>query len=456
MENKNHYDVIIIGFGKGGKTLAGIMGNAGKRTALIEKSSKMYGGTCINVGCIPTKFLVQKSKEAKYAKTLSEKKTLYKKAIEEELALTSKLRAKNLKKAEETPNVTVITGVAKLLSKTEVEVKSDYCTEILVGDRIFINTGSLPFIPPIEGLKESRCALTSDLLLGCPELPEQLVIIGGGYIGVEFASIYANFGSKVTIIQNENTFLPREDSDISNAVCENLKSLGVDLIPGAKIKRISDKDGKAEIFITKNDNIINIIADIILVATGRTPNTKELGVENIGVKLNKKAGIATNEHLQSNIPNIYAMGDVRGELLFTYISLDDFRIIRSAIFEDGSYTLKKRGYIPYSVFTNPPFSRVGMSENEAIAKGYSVKISRLPALAIPKAQILNQPDGILKAIVDEKTELILGAHLFCENSHEMINIIKLAMDSNLPYTVLRDMIFTHPTMTEALNELFNF
>ncbi len=456
MERKNNYDIIIIGFGKGGKTLATIMGNAGKRTALIEQSPEMYGGTCINVGCIPTKFLAQKAKETKSSTNLAEKKDLYKQAIKQELELTSKLRSKNLKKIENTPNITLITGAAKLLSKTEVEVKTDDHTEIIGSNQIFINTGSTPIIPPIEGLKDCPYAVTSEELLKHLELPEHLVIIGAGYIGIEFASIYADFGSKVTVIQNENIFLPKEDHDISNAVYEDLRSRGIELILDAKIKRVFDNKNKAEISIVKNGDVFNITADIILIATGRKPNTEHLNLEKIGVKLNERGGIAVNERLQSTVPNIYAIGDVTGGSQFTYISLDDFRIIRSSFLGDGSYTLHNRGAIPYSVFTNPPFSRVGINEKEAYEKGYTVKISKLPAMAIPKAQILEQPTGILKAIIDERTSQILGVHLFCAGAHEMINIVKLAMDANLPYTRLRDMIFTHPTMSEAFNELFNF
>ncbi len=200
---------------------------------------------------------------------------------------------------------------------------------------------------------------------------------------------------------------------------------------------------------------MNISADTVLIATGRKPNTKNLGLENAGVELTKQGGIKVDEHLKTTVPNIYAMGDVTGGLQFTYISLDDYRVVCSSVLGDGSYTTNIRGAVPYSVFLNPPFSRIGMNEQEALDKGYSIKVSRLPAAAIPKAQVVEQPSGLLKAIIDEKTDLILGAHLFCEESHEIINIIKLAMDSRLPYTVLKNMIFTHPTMSEALNDLFN-
>ncbi len=452
MEALKHFDAIIIGFGKGGKTLAAALGNAGKKTALIEKSALMYGGTCINVGCIPTKHLVHKAKAAASAEN---KKAYYEAAIKSELALTEKLRGKNLAKAENTPNVTVITGTAKLLSNTEVRVTNENGTETLKAGQIFLNTGSVPYVPPIEGIENNPYVVTSEKLLKQTKLPEHLVIIGGGYIGVEFASVYADFGSKVTVIQNSSRFLPREDIDIADAVRENLASRGVELLIDTDVKSVASNDEKAVITITTNGNVSKLIADTVLIATGRRPNTKELGLENAGVKLAANGGVVTDEHLRTTAQNIYAMGDVVGALQFTYISLDDFRVVRSALLGDGSYTTDKRGAVPYSVFLDPPFSRVGMSEQEAREKGYSVKVSKLIAAAIPKALVVENPSGILKAVIDEKTGLILGAHLFCEESHEIINIVKLAMDAGLPYTVLRDMIFTHPTMSEALNDLFN-
>ncbi len=452
MNSLKHFDAIIIGFGKGGKTLAAALGNKGKSVALIEKSPLMYGGTCINVGCIPTKFLVNKAKNAVFAES---KQAYYEKAIKAELALTEKLREKNLAKLESIPSVTVITGRAKLLSNTEVEITSEIGTDYLTANQIFLNTGSVPFIPPIEGIKNNPYVVTSEELLRQTRLPEHLVIIGAGYIGVEFASFYASFGSKVTVIQSGSRFLPREDEDIANAVRENLASRGVELLTDTDVKSVISNDGKATVTIMANENISKLSADTVLIATGRRPNTAGLGLEIAGVEIKANGGVAADIHLRTTAPNIYAMGDVVGGLQFTYISLDDFRIVRSAVLGDGSYTTDKRGAVPYSVFLNPPFSRVGMSEQDAIEKGYSVKVSKLPASAIPKALVVENSSGILKAVVDEKTDLILGAHLFCEESHELINIIKLAMDAKLPYTVLRDMIFTHPTMSEALNDLFN-
>ncbi len=455
MEKNNLFDAVIIGFGKGGKTLAATLGNMGKRTLLIEKSAKMYGGTCINVGCIPTKFLVHKARRAKSLATFAEKQAYYKHVVEEELSLTEKLRVKNLAKLENTPNVTVVTGFARLLSATQVEAQTANGVEIFEGKQIFLNTGSTPIIPQIDGIKDTPCVVTSDELLRQTRLPKNLVIIGGGYIGVEFASMYADFGSKVTVIQNGSLFLPREDREVAAAVYENLKSRGVNILMNTEIKKIQSKEGKAFVGVLNEGVLYEVEADTVLVATGRKPNTEGLGVENAGVELTTRGGVKTDEHLCTTTPNIYAMGDVVGGLQFTYISLDDFRIVRSAVVGDGSYTTKDRGAVPYSVFVNPPFSRVGLSEQEAVEKGYSVKISRLPASAIPKALVMEQTTGLLKAIIDEKTGQILGAHLFCEESHEMINTVKLAIDAKLPYTALRDMIFTHPTMSEAFNDLFN-
>ncbi len=452
MDKTNHYDAIIIGFGKGGKTLAGVLGNSGKKTALIEKSPMMYGGTCINVGCIPTKFLVHRARDAKYAE---DKAAYYAAAVKDELALTEKLRGKNLAKAENAPGVTVITGTAKLLSNTEVEVATDKGIEVLSAEQIFLNTGSVPFVPPIEGIKDNPYVVVSEGLLKQTKLPEHLAIIGGGYIGVEFASLYADFGSKVTIIQNGSRFLPREDEDIADAIRENLVSRGVELLTDTDVVSVTEKDGRAALSVLCDGAAREFYADTVLVATGRKPNTKNLDPLNAGVELTSQGGVVTDEHLRTTATNIYAMGDVVGGLQFTYISLDDYRIVHSAVLGDGSYTADKRGTVPYSVFINPPFSRVGMSEQEAKDKGYSVKVAKLPAAAIPKALVVEQPSGILKAIIDEKTGLVLGAHLFCEESHEIINTVKLAMDAKLPYTTLRDMIFTHPTVSEALNDLFN-
>lgn len=455
MENRTKYDAVIIGFGKGGKTMAGALGAAGKKVALIEKSDRMYGGTCINVGCIPTKSLVYRAGlAAAKGGSFEEKAAAYKAAMEQKEDLTTRLRGKNYQKLDSNPNITVIDGTASFQSPHVVEVEKDGKTFQVEGEQIFINTGSSAFIPPIEGLKGNPYVYTSEGLLNLTELPSRLVIIGGGYIGVEFSSIYASFGSKVTILQDGDIFLPREDEEIAGAVRESLESRGIRVMTGVKVKALEQAEGKALVAVDNGKEVQKLEAEAVLVATGRRPNTAGLNLEAAGVEIGPRGGIVTDDSLTTTAPHIYAMGDVRGGLQFTYISLDDFRIVKSKVLGDGSYTLKKRGAVPYSVFLIPPFSRVGLSEKEAVEKGYKVKVARLAASAIPKAQVLEQPAGLLKAVIDEETGLILGAHLFCQESYEMINMIKLAMDAKVPYQVLRDTIYTHPTMSEAFNDLF--
>ncbi len=454
-ENLKKYDAVIIGFGKGGKTMAGALGAAGKTVALIERSSMMYGGTCINVGCIPTKSLVYRAGLAAAAgKTFEERSAAYREAMEQKEDLTGRLRGKNYQKLDSNPNITVIDGNARFVSPHIVEVAHNEDVFQVEGEMIFINTGSQAFIPPVEGLKDNPYVYTSEGLLSRRELPEKLVIIGGGYIGVEFSSIYANFGSKVTILQDGDVFLPREDEEIAAAVKASLENRGIRVLAGVKVKAAEQEEDGAVVVIDTREGERRLQADAVLVATGRRPNTKGLNLEAAGVKTDARGGIITDDTLATTAPHIYAMGDVRGGLQFTYISLDDFRIVRSAVLGDGSYNLKKRGAVPYSVFLDPPFSRVGLSEKEAVKAGYRIKTARLAAAAIPKAQVLEQPAGLLKAVIDEETGLILGAHLFCEESYEMINMIKLAMDAKVSYTVLRDAIYTHPTMSEAFNDLF--
>lgn len=455
MENRTKYDAVIIGFGKGGKTMAGVLGAAGKKVALIEKSDRMYGGTCINVGCIPTKSLVYRAGlAAAKGGSFEEKAAAYKAAMEQKEDLTARLRGKNYQKLDSNPNITVIDGTASFQSPHVVEVEKDGRTFRVEGEQIFINTGSSAFIPPIEGLKGNPYVYTSEGLLNLTELPSRLVIIGGGYIGVEFSSIYASFGSKVTILQDGDIFLPREDEEIAGAVRESLESRGIRVMTGVKVKALEQAGGKALVAVDNGKEVQKLEAEAVLVATGRRPNTAGLNLEAAGVEIGPRGGIVTDDSLTTTAPHIYAMGDVRGGLQFTYISLDDFRIVKSKVLGDGSYTLKERGAVPYSVFLIPPFSRVGLSEKEAVEKGYKVKVARLAAAAIPKAQVLEQPAGLLKAVIDEETGLILGAHLFCQESYEMINMIKLAMDAKVPYQVLRDTIYTHPTMSEAFNDLF--
>ena len=325
--------------------------------------------------------------------------------------------------------------------------------ELSEAAQAFINTGARPFEPPIPGVDGPRVHV-SETLLDVRTLPERLVIIGGGYIGMEFASMYANFGSQVTVVQNEDAFLPREDAEIAAAVLDSVEGRGIRVIRGAGVRRIDDEAAQAVVTVATSGAEERLPADAVLVATGRRPNVDGLNLEAAGVELTERGAVRTNEHLRTTAPNIWALGDVAGGLQFTYISLDDSRIVKEDVLGDGARTTANRGTVPYSVFLDPPFSRAGMTEQEARDAGFDMKVAKLPAAAIPKAQLLHKPMGLLKAVVDADTGRILGAHLFCEESYEMINTVKLAMDAGLPYQVLRDAVYTHPTMSEAFNDLF--
>ena len=448
-------DAAVIGFGKGGKALAGALAAAGKTVALVEKSPKRYGGTCINVACIPTKSLVHSAAlSAAQGGTFDERAARYAAAIDEKDRVTGLLRGKNYHKLADLPNVEVVDGTASFVDATHLEVeRPDGMREAIEAEQVFVNTGARPFVPPIPGVDGPRVHV-SETLLDVRTLPERLVIIGGGYIGMEFASMYANFGSQVTVVQNEDAFLPREDAEIAAAVLDSVEGRGIRVIRGAGVRRIDDEADQAVVTVEISGAEERLPADAVLVATGRRPNVDGLNLEAAGVELTERGAVRTDEHLRTTAPNIWALGDVAGGLQFTYISLDDSRIVKADVLGDGARTTANRGTVPYSVFLDPPLSRAGMTEQEARAAGFDVKVAKLPAAAIPKAQLLQKPTGLLKAVVDAGTGRILGAHLFCEESYEMINTIKLAMDAGLPYQVLRDAVYTHPTMSEAFNDLF--
>ncbi len=446
---------LIIGFGKAGKTLAGNLANHGEEVVLVEESEMMYGGTCINVACIPSKAMEYAGRLAKNeAGDFAEKAHTYLEAVNNKRVLTAALRSKNYEKVVNS-GAEVMLGKASFIGEKQVEVlHQDGSKDELEAERIFINTGSRPFIPPIPGLKDASHAYTSEGMLDLDKLPKKLIILGGGYIGLEFASFYANFGSEVTIIQDSEDFIPREDPEISEAVLKDLLNRNIKVLKSTKTLEVINTEDGIKLNIENKDGLTSIEANALLIATGRRPNVQDLNVEKAGIKLTPRGAIEVDEKLKTSVENIWAMGDVAGGLQFTYISLDDYRIVQAQLFSDGKRTNQNRGYVPYSVFIDPPLSRVGMSEPEAIKAGYKVKIAKLPAMAIPKAKILKQQNGLLKAIIDADTNLILGAHLYMVDSHEVINLVKIAMDAKLPYTVLRDAIYTHPTMSEALNDLF--
>lgn len=441
----NKFDAIIIGFGKGGKTLATELANRKWKVAVIERSKEMYGGTCINIACIPTKSLAYHAHQGKD----------YEEAIHNKDQLISFLRQKNYDNLNQNENIEVINGEASFLSDHEVQVKEAGETKILTADKIFINTGAETIIPTIDGIQDSKFVYTSTSIMDLKELPTKLAIIGGGYIGLEFASIYSQFGSQVTVLEGSSKFIPKEDRDVADAVLQTFTKKNIEVKLKAKVIGLKDvKDGTV-ISFSIDGAIQELKVDAVLVATGRKPNIEGLNLEAAGVEVTDRGAIKVDPSLKTTVPHIWALGDVKGGLQFTYISLDDYRIVRNDLFGDHSHTTNDRNAVPYSVFIDPPLSRVGISEEAATEQGLEIKVAKLPSAAIPRARLINETEGFLKAIVDAKTNKILGATLFCAESSEVINIVSMAIQTGQDFTFLRDHIFTHPTMSEALNDLFS-
>lgn len=453
---KEKVDALIIGFGKGGKTLAPFLAKQGLKVAVVEKSPQMYGGTCINVGCIPTKALAHQAQlisqqDINDAEALNQK---FERAIKEKDEMVSFLRAKNFDNVNSHPGVTVITGTASFISPHEVRVETQIGVVILEADRIFVNTGAKPFIPEIPGI-DSNKVYTSSEMLELSKLPRRLSILGGGYIGLEFATIYAGFGAEVTVIENGDLFLPREDRDIAGEVQKVLEKRGIRILLQTKVVRIEDEGEAAKLFLTSSNGAGELAADAVLIATGRQANTDGLNLEAAGIELTERGFIKVDDTLRTNVPHIWAIGDVNGGPQFTYISLDDFRILKDQLFGRKQRSTKDRKLIPYSVFIDPPLSHVGLSETEALRKGYKVKVAKLSAAASTRARQLKQTDGLLKAVIDAETDQLIGFTMFAAVSSEIVNIVSVFMNSGQPYTVLRDTIFTHPSMADTLNDLLS-
>lgn len=432
---------IIIGFGKGGKTLAKFLASKNEEVLVIEKSNQMYGGTCINIACLPSKRLIIEAANG----------VEFTDAINSKNEMTSFLRNANYHMLADEKTVTVLDGTAKFLSDHEIEVtKNDGTKEKYSGKRIFINTGAIPNYAPIPGLIESNKVINSTEAMDQTEMPKKLTIIGSGYIGLEFASMFANYGTKVTVLDNHRDFLPREDNDISEMIKQDLENTGIKFELGVKINRVEDDT----VFYEKDGQNLSIKSDRILAATGRKPNTQNLGLENTNIERTDNGAIKVNDHLMTTAQNVWAIGDVKGGPQFTYISLDDYRIIKDQLFGDGKRVISDRINIPYSVFITPALSQVGLNEKQAKKQEINYELKKLPVAAIPKARVAKDTRGLFKALVDPTTNQILGATLYGIESYELINQISMAMKAKISANILRDQIYTHPTMSEAFNDLF--
>jgi len=436
------FDLIIVGFGKGGKTLAKFASAQDRKVAVIEKSKKMYGGTCINIGCIPSKTLVHEGLEH----------GSFEQAFSRKTDVVNALNSKNYHNLADDDNIEVLDYTAKFKANHELNLLNDQDEVVgtIGAEQIVINTGAKSMIPPIEGIDSSQYLYDSEGIMNLKSQPNHLVIVGGGYIALEFAAMFANFGTQVTVLERGNDIMTKEDKDIVAEVKKDLADKNVNIVLNADTKKFEDTD-KGTIVHTSNGEYA---ADAVLIATGRKPNT-DLDLQNTDVKIGDHGEIIVNEYLQTDASNVYALGDVKGGMQFTYISLDDFRIVKEQLFGEGKRSTENRGSVPYTVFIDPPLARVGLTGKEAKEQGYNIIESAIPVNSIPRHKINNDGRGLFKAVVNKDNEEILGASLYGLQSEEIINLIKLAIDQKLSYKVLKDNIYTHPTMVESFNDLFN-
>jgi pyruvate/2-oxoglutarate dehydrogenase complex dihydrolipoamide dehydrogenase (E3) component len=441
-----HFDLVVIGFGRGGKTLAAAMGRRGKRVAVIERSAQMYGGTCPNVGCVPTKSLIH------HAETGAD----HGEAVEKTRNLTTRLRGINFSILDTMDSVMVLTGRAAFVDPKTVEVSAGFDSMTVTGDTIIIDTGAEPVLPAIPGLAASTRVHTSTDLIGRDNLPRRLAVLGGGHVGIEFASMFAQFGSEVTVLDQAPRILGHEDDDVAAAAEQVLADTGVRFVLGAQVIGLSETAEGAELDYRQGGDGGTVVVDAVLVAAGRKPATEGLRLDLAGVATTPGGAVEVDDQLRTRQPHIFAVGDVKGGPQFTYVSLDDSRIVADQLTGLGTRSAADRVHIPYALFLTPPLARVGLTERDAREQGYAVKVAEkavADVVAMPKSKILGETRGLMKFVIDAKTDLILGAALLSVDAQELINLVTLAMRHGVTAGDLRDGIYTHPSSTEAFNEV---
>ena len=433
------YDLIVIGFGKAGKTLAAKMATQGKKVALIERSKAMYGGTCINIACIPTKTLL----------VAAEKGLTFDQVMAEKNAVTSRLNSKNYAGVSGA-GVDIIDGEAHFLSNKVIEIVAGDEKKELTAETIVINTGAVSNVLPIPGLTDTKNVYDSTGIQNLKELPKRLGVLGGGNIGLEFAGLYNKLGSQVTVLDAAPVFLPRVEPSIATLAKQYMEEDGIQLLQNVRTTQVKN-DGEEVVVVTEDGEFR---FDALLYATGRKPNIEPLHLENTNIELTERGAIKVDKHLETSVPGVFAAGDVNGGLQFTYISLDDFRILYSYLAGDGSYTLEDRKNVPTSMFITPPLAQIGLTEKEAKEHGLPIAVKEIPVAAMPRGHVNADLRGAFKAVVNTETKEIVGATIFSAGAQEIINILTVAMDNKIPYTYFSKQIFTHPTLAENLNDLF--
>jgi pyruvate/2-oxoglutarate dehydrogenase complex dihydrolipoamide dehydrogenase (E3) component len=451
------FDALVIGSGQGGNPLAGALTAAGKKTALIERQD--VGGTCINRGCTPTKTMVASARVAylvrragDYGVNTSEPVMNMERVRERKRAIVESFRGgseKRLAKAE----VALIRGEASFTGPRTVRVAlRDGGERYLTAPLIFINTGTRPAAPPIEGL-DALPYLDNDSIMELDYVPRHLLVIGGGYIGLEFSQMFRRFGSSVTILQSGPQLLGEEDPDVAAEVLKILRQDGIEVHLNAHARKAAGTKNAITLTIESEGETLTIEGSDLLLAAGRVPNTTALQPALAGIETDRHGYIKVNERLETTAAGVYALGDVKGGPQFTHISYDDYRIVKANLLDGGHRSTADR-MVPYTVFMDPQLGRVGMTESQAKASGRAVRVARMPMTSVARALELDETRGLLKVIVDAQTEEILGATVLGIEGGEVMSVLQTAMMGRLKYTVLRDAVYAHPTLAESLNNLF--
>ncbi|MCT1998746.1 NAD(P)/FAD-dependent oxidoreductase [Brachybacterium muris] len=450
--------MLVIGWGKGGKTFAGAMAGAGRSVAIVEQSSAMYGGTCINIGCVPTKTLIHDAAQRRDGDDAAE---FFRKAVDRRDTLIAKLNDVNLHMLADRDTVTVVDGRARFVGPLEVEVTpsaggSGLAEHLIISaDTVVINTGAVPVLPPLPGVDGPRIH-TSTSIQHVDPFPRRLAVVGAGPIGLEFASMFRDFGSEVTVLARGERILPDEDQDVASGVHELLTEAGIDLRTQVDVTSLEDGTDAVTVHMDTPEGPWQLQADAVLMATGRRPATEDLGLEQSGIETDERGTVVVDAQLRTSAEGVFAMGDVHGGQQQTYLSLDDHRVVLDALTGSGTRRTDDRVAVPATTFLDPPLSSVGIGEELARSEGRDVRTVMVPVAgikAMPRPKAVGDPRGFIKIVVDSSSDQLLGARLLHVDSQEVINLLALAMRAGVTASELRDGIWTHPSSTEALNEV---